>query len=400
MDEGNPTESPRLAAAAPDVATVQLHVTGSETEPPVIEMRGQRTLTLSFDILADQARSLSVYFYHADRSWRRDLSPAEYLDTYHRDELLDYSPSQASEVQYVHYDYEFPNSAIDFRISGNYVVRVAESGDEDAVLFERAFFVTEQAVPVNLGLDDVLVAQSNFPAVQPTALFTPLPETQANVFDYSVCFLRGGRLADIRCVSDPSLMQQPALAFYLQPQSSFAPEGGEYVLDLSVLQPGGQIAQLDVTSNPFQVVLAPDYARFGAPDFSERLYGQVVVDEAVMDVGEPDLQAEYVETHFSLVTEGDRRLAGPVYVVGAFTGWQMQESAIMTWSDVDKRYSATLLLKQGRYEYRYTSTDASSRRELAQSIPRSGDVFVAMVYYRDVYVQTDRLLGIGSGRMF
>src|SRR5690606_6327055 len=111
------------------------------------------------------------------------------------------------------------------------IVRVAESGDEDAVLFERAFFVTEQSVPINLGLDDLLVAQSTFPAVQPTARFTPLPETQANFFDYSVCFLRGGRLDDIRCASDPSLMQQPALEFYLQPRSSFEPAGGEYVLD-------------------------------------------------------------------------------------------------------------------------------------------------------------------------
>jgi hypothetical protein len=400
MDEAGPTTAPRLTTDAPDVATVQLHVTGSETEPPVIDMTGQGTLTLSFDVIEDRGRSLSVYFYHTDRSWRRDLSPAEYLETYHRDDLLNYQSSQATEVQYVHFEYEFPNDAIGFRISGNYVVRVAESDNEDVVLFERAFFVTEQAVPIEVGLDNVMIAQLNFPAVQPTAVFTPLPETQANIFDYSVCFSRGGRLADVRCVSDPSLMRQPALEFYLQPQSSFAPVGGEYLLDLAVLQPGGQVERLDVTSSPFEVVLAPDYVRFGADDLSQRLNGQVVVDEVVRDVGDPGTQAEYVATQFSLVTEGDSRLAGAVYVVGAFTGWQRHERALMTWNDVDKRYTARLLLKQGRYEYRYTSTNSGSLEALSQSLPRNGDIFVAMVYYRDIYVQTDRLLGIGSGRMF
>ena len=400
MDEADPTAAARLTIDAEDVATVQLHVTGSEVEPPVIDMTGQGTLTLSFDVIADRGRPLSVYFYHADRSWRRDLSPAEYLDTYHRDDILNYQSSQATEVQFVHYDYEFPNNAIDFRISGNYVVRVSESGDEDEVLFERAFFVTEQSVPVDVALENVLVSQSNFPAVQPTAVFTPLPETQANFSDYSVCFSRGGRLSEVRCASDPSLMRQPALEFYLQPGSSFAPEGGEYLLDLSVLQPGGQIELLDVTSSPFAVVLAPDYIRFGADDLSQRLNGQAVVAEVVRDVVDPDTQAEYVETEFSLVTEGDSKLAGAVYLVGAFTGWQPQERGLMAWNDVEKRYTARMLLKQGRYEYRYTSANSRSREALSQSLPRSGDVFVALVYYRDIYVQTDRLVGMGSGRMF
>jgi hypothetical protein len=387
---------PRLARDAGDVATVQLYATGSEVAPPVLFLNSQNTLTLEFDVLKAQGRPLTVHFYHANREWRLDLSPAEYLGTYHRDNILEYRPAQATETRYVHYAYRFPNSAIQFLVSGNYIIRVAEQGDEEAVLFERTFFVAEEAVPVDLLLDDVFVSQSTFPAVQPTARFTPPAEAQGNVFDFSVCFARDGRFAEVRCSENPSLMNQPALEFYLQPRSSFVPAGSDYVLDLVVLQPGGQIERLDVTSSPFQVQLAPDYVRFGADDLAPRLYGQVAVASVVRDTGEPALQAEYIETEFSLVTEGDRPLAGDVYVVGAFTGWQRTEQARMTWDAEARRYRVVLLVKQGRYEYRYTSPNAGALAALSQSMPRRGDRYTALVYYRDIRVQTDRLVGVGT----
>lgn len=400
LGQPDPSVGAGLAGDAEGIASVQLHATGDEVEPPVLSVDGQRTLTLAFDLLGNDARPLTVHFYHADREWRRDLSPSEYLETYHDDDILDYRPSQLSDVRFTHYQYSFPNNSIAFRVSGNYILRVSEQGNEDAVLFERPFLVTEQSIAADLLLDNVIVSNSALPAVQPTAVFTPRVESSSSAFDYSVCFVRDGRIASARCATDPSLMNQPALEFYLQPVSAFRPDGGDYVLDLSVLQPGGQLERIDQTSVPITVELAPDYVRFGADEFSDRLLGQSEIGGAVRDVGEPHTQAQYVETRFSLVTEGDRTLADPVYVVGAFNGWQMRESGRMTWDPDAARYTATLLVKQGRYEYRYTSPSARTRSTLSRSLPRSGVVFTAMVYYDDTRLQTDRLLSVVSSRSF
>ncbi len=393
LDRANPSMNVAFAADARDVATVQLHDTQSETSTPVVVLGGQNTLTLAFDLLADQGRPVSVYFYHADREWRRDLSPSEYLETYHRDNILDYRPSQATEVPYVHYRYSFPNDVIQFRLSGNYIVRVSEQGDEDAVLLERSFFVSEQSTPVDLLLDNVFVPSYSFPAVQPTAAFTPPAEMQADLFSYTVCFAQDGRYGDVRCSDNPSLMNQPTLSYYLQPRSSFAPAGSDYVLELARLQAGGQIAGIDVTASPFEVRLAPDYVRFGADATAPRLYGHAVVEGAVFDVPEPQIQAEYVETTFALVTDGEVRLTGDVYLVGAFTGWRQKPAGKMTWNDTARRYEVTLVLKQGRYEYRFTSPDEQVQSRLAQSLPREGERYAALVYYRDARIQTDRLVG-------
>src|SRR5690606_18599323 len=120
-------------------------------------------LTLEFDIMGLTGQPLSAYFYHADREWRRDLSPPEYMASFQRDDLLDYNSSRATEADYVHYIYRFPNAAVDFRISGNYIVRITEQGQEDAVLFERPFFVSEQSANPEMGSEQVMIGGRGFP---------------------------------------------------------------------------------------------------------------------------------------------------------------------------------------------------------------------------------------------
>jgi hypothetical protein len=43
-----------------------------------------------------------------------------------REDLLDYGQSRLTEVPFVHYRYQFPNSGTRFLISGNYIVSVTE----------------------------------------------------------------------------------------------------------------------------------------------------------------------------------------------------------------------------------------------------------------------------------
>ena len=152
----------------------------------------------------------------------------------------------------------FPNANIDFRISGNFILRVTEQGREDEVLFERAFFVTENAAPLQFGIDNVMVSGQGFPSAQPLLSFTPPSSLVSNIFDYNVCFVRNGQFESTRCSDKPSLTQQPELLFYLQPENAFEPQEGDYFLDVSNLRLGGHIEQLDLSVSPYQITLEPD----------------------------------------------------------------------------------------------------------------------------------------------
>ena len=357
---------------------------------------GQLRLRLEFDLMERTGRPLSIYFYHADRTWRRDLVPTQFLDSFHNDNLIRYTPSRVTEVPYVHYEYAFPNESIGFleRASGNYILRVTEQGREDEVLFERAFFLTEQATPVDLALDAVLTSGRGFPSVQPVALFQPPSSLTGNVFNYDVCFVRNGQFDRARCSDRPSLNQQPVLLFQLQPETAFEPIPADYFLDLGALQVSNRIVEVDYATDPYEVVLEPDYARFAGTLDGELLNGQTVISGAVRDVADPDVAARYVQTRFQYVPDGEEPLQGEVLVIGSFNNWQYDPANALQWVAERGRYEGEVLLKQGYYEYRYVTTDREAARELAGTMPRQDNLYTAFVYYQDIELNTDRLLAV------
>ncbi len=386
----------RLSRTDPSVRTIQLYRGEDERNLPVIALGSGEHLTLEFDVLESGGRPLSAYFYHARRDWRRDLSPGEYLKTFQRGDILNYSPSRATEVDYVHYRYRFPASDIVFTLSGNYILRVTEQGRENDVLFERAFFVTEQVTPVIVSFETFPAPGQGFRSVAPVALFSPPQGIAGGVFDFAVCFMQNGRLLAPRCTSDPSLMQQPDLQFYLQPSSAFQPMSADYYLDLSEIRVGNRIERTDRGESPFAVFLEPDYARFGGAGIDPLINGQSVVSGSVRSVAEPSTAAEYVNVQFSFVPPNESRLRGDIFVVGSFNNWEPSPDNRLDFVVGQGRYEGNVLIKQGLHEYRYHASNADVRSVIDRGIPRPENLYTAFVYYSDIRVNTDRLLSVGG----
>jgi hypothetical protein len=389
-------EGLRLAEPAENVATVQLYPTGREGDLPVLELRGGGTLTLRFDLLGEAGRPLSVYFYHADRTWRRDLVPSQYLATFQRDDILGYSISQTQGVRYSHHAYRFPNEDIQFLVSGNYVVRVTEQGLEDEVLFERPFFVTEDAGSVALRVAPILTGSSTFASAQPVALYAPPPALPRSPFDYATCFARNGRFEAMRCADRSFLAQQPNIQFELDQDEAFAAVGADYVLDLSRLAPGRDVESVDLRDQPFEAVLQPDLLEFPDLQTAPSASGQPLVQSVVDNVVDPNTQGEYVETFFSFVPPFDARVGSTVRLVGSFNGWQTEGAPLLDWVPGRERYEGSVLLKQGVYQYGYVPTDPGVRGAMRRNAPRFEQIYTAFVYFDDVSLQTDRLMAVQS----
>lgn len=400
-DEGDSPPRPEritegFAPDAAEVRTVQLYRTPDETAIPLLSLGQGQTLTLAFDLMGNDPRPLSVYFYHADRAWRRDLTPTEYLTSFHRDSVLDYEFSRATQVDYVHYEYAFPNDNIGFRISGNFVVRVTEQGMEEDVLFERGFFVSEQATPLDFNLSEVRVIGDPFPAVQPSVRFTPPRGSTGTAFDYTVCFLRNGQMPTQRCTERPALDYQPALRYFLEPEESFVSEASDYFVDLSNLRAGGRIERADLLTDPYELLLEPDYFRFPGTALAPLQNGQIVIDAAVRNVIDPGSAGEYVDVRFAFVPDDEVPVSGSVAIVGPFNNWRATRESTMQWVPENGRYEASLLLKQGRYEYRYAFSNASVARQARGASPRFDNMITAFVYFDDLRLATDRLVSAVS----
>lgn len=387
---------PDLAAAAENVRTIQLYTGENERSLPVTSLESGDPLTLEFDLMGREGRPLSVYFQHADRTWRRDLSDSQILESFQDDRLVDYQSSRGTAVPYVHYVYRFPNDDIRFRLSGNYVLRVTERGRRDSVLFEQAFFVTEDAGQIQLGTESIVVPGQRRPSIRPVARYTPPTGIQGDPFGYSVCFVRNGRLPDARCEDRPQLARQPELQFELERDRAFAPVTADYELDLSTLRATNEIVRVERTTTPIRAVLDPDYARFSDNAPGAALNGQIVVRDASSNRIDPALSAEYVDTRFAFVPANERPYGSEVVVAGSFSGMDPDRGTRMEWVSARNQYEGTVLLKQGQYQYFYATSDPALAKEVGRTQLRSRSTYTAFVYYRDARRDTDRLLRVSG----
>lgn len=394
-----PAPGPLLAAQSDDIRTVQLYRGNTERSLPIVPLDGgAQSLTLEFDLMEQAGRPFTVHFFHASRTWTRDLSPSQTLESYHTDRIVDYRSSQGTNIPYTHYTYEFPNDDIRFRISGNYILRVTERGRRDSVLFERPFFVTDEAGALQMGAEGISRPGQSQPSVRPLARYSPPTSLRGDPFGYAVCFVRNGRLPDTRCQDRALLGRQPRLEFELERSRSFSPATADYTLDLGDLRSTNAIERIDRTATPFSVLLAPDYAQFSGQDVDASLNGQIVVRDAVDGRANPEVSAEYVRTTFAFVPPDEQLLNGQVVVGGSFSGMDPNRGTILRWRPGRARYEGEVLLKQGRYEYFYQGTDPRLERTIQQSRARLQNTYTTFVYYQDPSKDTDRLLRVGTVR--
>ena len=399
----------QVAPVSPDVKTIQLYrVQGvpegsfgsqnqQEMQFPIITLGTQETLRLEFDLMDSRGVPLSVHFYHADAYWNRDLNPIEYLGRFQRDDLLVYDPSHATEVPYTHYSYEFPNDNIEFLISGNYVVRISEQGNEEEILFERPFFITENHPSPRVGIENYLRGANGFSAIQPALAFVPPAELKNNIYDFVVCFSRNGRFAAPRCTDTPHIIQQPTLRFFLPPSQAFDPAIPDYFLDLSAVRVGLHVTNVDFAVSPYFVTLKTDYARFPGNPLDPVLNGQTVISGVVEDVFNPDVAGQYVDVLFQYVPDEKKLLEEEVSLIGSFNGWNEEESISLSWSAEQEWYEGVVRLKQGHYDYQYVLGKDRIPRGTA---PRNENLLTGMVYYEDIYLNTHRLISVGGSITF
>ncbi len=95
---------------------------------------------------------------------------------------------------------------------------------------------------------------------------------------------------------------------------------------------------------------------------------------------------------------GEAPYRAPLVVAGSFSGMDPAQGTSMDWNAREGRYEGRVLLKQGRHQYFYSTSDPSLAEEMRRTQPRRASTYTAFVYYRDAQYNTDRLLRVGGVR--
>ena len=102
--------------------------------------------------------------------------------------------------------------------------------------------------------------------------------------------------------------------------------------------------------------------------------------------------------HFSLLDNDD--LANKtVHIYGNFNNYAIDDSTRMIYDEANNRFTNTLLLKQGFYNYKFIVTHADGTFDdgaVSGNFWQTENNYKVLVYYRDLGARYDKIIGLGE----
>lgn len=383
-----------------NIHTVQLHKVGDVLSQPVIALNGSEQLKLSFDDLADESKDYYYKIFHCTSDWEDSrLSTYDYLEGFEENQIRDFKFSFNTFRNYCHYDLFLPNDDVQFKISGNYLIKVYEAGNEDHSVFTRRFMLYEPRVQIvaeakrSTILDEMKSHQEiDFSLTSQIPINDPYRELK-------VVITQNGRWDNRIDNLQPKFIRNNELLYDLESDNSF--EGGNEFRffnckDVEFKSEG--IEQIRYEKPYFYFDLKKDERRpFKVYFYEEDINGQFKIDMA--DAYDMDTEADYVYVKFSLPYEAPV-VDGNIYVFGALSDWGFQQTNKMTYNYERKQYELTMLLKQGYYNYLYAflkdGEQAANIGYIEGNHYETENEYQLFVYLKENSSRYEKLIGFSS----
>ncbi|QKJ30995.1 DUF5103 domain-containing protein [Mucilaginibacter mali] len=381
----------------PEIKSVQLSILGKDGSFPVINLRSNDQLLLSFDDLTNRSRYYNYTLEHCDAEWHSsNLSPTEYLQSFTEDRLMDYRYSVATRQKYVHYELQLPNQNIIPKIAGNYLLKVYEDGDQNKIVLTRRLYVLGSKVGLFADItpsQNTALRQTNQKVnfqVEYGGLNVQNPYNDIRTF-----IMQNARTQTGIMNSRPSFIRGTQLIYNDVATNDF-PGGNEFRhFDIRTLQVNSERVNRIYRDSINTVILLPDHPR-DRPDYTFEYDndGKYFVNST--DGRDARTDADYAHVYFSFASTKTGR-EGDIYIVGQFNNWRMDASSKLEYDNGTARFYINLLLKQGVYDYAYVWVDATTHKPdytlLEGSHFETENDYQLLVYYRPVSARWDELVG-------
>ncbi|MGV3636504.1 MAG: DUF5103 domain-containing protein [Flavobacteriales bacterium] len=385
---------------SPTVHTVQLFKRGFELAPPITDLEGQEPLILRFDDLQPNIENLSYTVVHCTAGWTpSDLMPGQYLSGATMDYLPSGQQSYNTLQPFIHYELELPNQLMRFTRSGNYLLKVFRGSDEDDLVLTRRFLVTEQKLQIEARVQATRDVELRDAAQQVDLVIRHPGFTIQDPFgDVHVTILQNMRWDDARTGLQPRFMRDNELVYDFPSQGLFM-GGNEFRnFDLKNIRLATRnIARISFGDGGglYEAYLMPEQKRnLRVYDNQRDINGKYLVRNDLVD-GDP-LGTDYVKVHF--IQPMPEELNAEVYVYGGFSDMQCRKDHRMVWSPEERSYKATILLKQGFYDFTYATLERGASvpdlTAIEGSHYQTENDYLVLVYVTDRQQRYDRLVGM------
>lgn len=382
------------------VKTLQVKVAGQLFAEPYLAMGSDEQMEISFDVLGAEAERYAYTIIHCDADWNpSSLSPIEYLDGFQGLAIEDFANSSATTVQYVNYRLLLPNEEVEFKVSGNYAVRVYREDQPDETAFIACFSLVEPLVHItgeirgNTDIDTYQTHQQLSFSINHKNFPITYPQSDLKI---RVCQNRR-RDRVVRDLTPTSI--RAGEIDYTNNRSLIFDAGNEYrrFEFLSNKYNGMHIEGYSFHNPYYHVDLAMDGNRGAAPyEYDQDQDGRFFI--RCSNCNDPDTEADYYIVHFTLAEA--YLPGGQVYLSGDLLNNRIDETSRMTYNAASQCYEKSLLLKQGSYNYQYLFLPEGESQALTAPLEgnyhQTENEYTIYIYYRPIGARYDRLIGLAS----
>ena len=381
----------------PNYIRTILFTGGSEFSGTPIISLGQ-PLHLEFDdIIGDEAN----YYYsiqHFNYDWTpSDLVESEYLEGFDDVRITEYQNSYNTLLLFSHYSLRIPNQDTrGVKVSGNYLLSIYNANKE--LVFSRKFMVYEPLARVEVEVKrarDVKYIHTrqvvNF-RVDPQEFILKNPEKNVQ----AVILQNNNLKTGIYGIPPQYNLGNELIYRYDQETSFWA--GNEYLgYDSKELRAATiNVSRIEVKDLYHHYLYANDVRASRPYTYNPDINGNFVV--RTMQGTDPDIEAEYTWTHFSLQLfeplEG-----GELHLYGNFNNFNLDESTRLTYNSATALYEVARLFKQGFYNYKYVLLRPDGTLDegfVSGNFDETENEYTVIIYYRPVGGRYDRIIGTGS----
>ncbi len=382
-----------------NIRTVLLNKKGWDFSPAMIKFGSDEKLVLRFDDLDADHKPYYYTIIHCDAKWRpSDLQPYEYIDGFYDDRVREFSHSFNTQVRYTNYRVEFPNQNMRPKIPGNYLIKVFLDNDRENLVLTRKFMVYEQKVTVSGEVHMATrVSLRDFKQELNFSINAHQYRIDDPYRDITVIIKQNGRWDNVIHELQPRSFSNNILKYDYESEILF--DGGNefrYFDTKSLKHSTAMIDEIEYKPAYREVFLRKDFSRMNKRYvFEHDINGRFYIQN---EYGyNQHLESDYAMVHFTLSMPVP--LAnGNVYLSGEFTDWNYTKSNRMDYNYRENAYQASLLLKQGYYNYMYMFLeDGRDNPDITMIEGNHSDTenaYTILVYHRRPGTFFDRLVGM------
>lgn len=383
-----------------NIQTVQLLRDSKPSLMPMIQLGSSEMFNLHFDDLNAQSDVYNYTLVLCDYDWNPSpLQQIMYLNGFFQGNITQMDFSMGGKQNYTHYSLDFPNSDMKPKYSGNYALVVYKNYDTNDTAFVKCFRVFEPILSLNGKIRDAL--NPEFRMTGQDLTFTVDFSGIQNVnprMDLMVDIYQNGRIDNAKRNVKPAMHVGNIFTFDNLDNSLTFEGGNEWrFLDLRTLRQKTNITRDLVEGRDGLMV---SYL-FPLPARGEREYtplpdlnGTYFIE--TRDGFDSNTESDYSYVRFSLAYDKGPNQIGDVYVLGQLSNYDKLPEFKMDYDPEMKEYFLTKKLKSGYYNFMFVNDSPFSKisptRLMEGDYARTENMYIVLVYYRDRYQRTDRIV--------